>query len=78
MIRSRKHPELREARIAAMPPCCRPLGRLCPQHLSIDKQQMAYVHSKAEQAVISELLDVWGHVSLWSGNGYVFSGIDAL
>lgn len=71
MQRSRKHPELRAARIVALPPCCRPLGRTCPQHLAESRyRQQGYRPSAAERAVISELLDVWGHASIWNDRGW--------
>lgn len=69
MIRNRKFPELKAARIPQYP-CCREAGKKCPQHRSIPKPHMAYRHSESDRAAIGELLDVWGHVSIWN-RGYV-------
>jgi hypothetical protein len=69
MIRNRKHPELKTQRLSILPPCCKEIGRQCPQHLS-QSTHGAYISSKAEQSVISELLDVWGHASIYTASGW--------
>lgn len=76
MVRSRKHPELKASRIPQFP-CCQEAGKKCPQHRSIPPQHMAYKPSRAERAVISELLDVWGHASIWNDRGWVLTGVEA-
>ena len=69
MIRKRKHPELKELRLAALPPCCRENGKKCAQHLQTSGPR--YMRpSKTEQAVIAELIDVWGHASIWNDRGW--------
>jgi hypothetical protein len=69
MIRNRKHPELKAGRVPKYP-CCQEAGRKCPQHRSIPKHHMAYRPSASDRAAIGELLDVFGHVSIWN-RGYV-------
>jgi hypothetical protein len=74
MIRNRHYPELKTS---GFPPCCQEAGRKCPQHLSIPKPHMAYRPSKDERSAIGELIDVWGHVSIWRGrDSRVLSGIN--
>ena len=70
MVRSRKYPELKAQRIAALPPCCREVSRQCPQHLAVMSQRTAYSPSVAERNTISELLDVWGHASIYNERGW--------
>jgi hypothetical protein len=76
MIRQRHHPELKAGRIPQYP-CCQEAGKKCPQHRSIPKHHMAYRPSKAERLVIGELIDVFGHVSIFNGRGHLLNRIEA-
>lgn len=76
MIRQRKHPELRLSRIPQHP-CCRDAGRKCPQHHQAPPQRMAYRPSKAEQSVISELIDVWGYANILNDRGWTIARPEA-
>jgi hypothetical protein len=41
------------------------------------KHHMAYRPSKAERLVIGELIDVFGHVSIFNGRGHLLARIEA-
>lgn len=78
MIRARNYPELKRLRIDKLPQCCKDAGnKQCRQHKQASKQQMGYRHSQAEQAIISDLIDVWGHVAMFNNRGWQIDRIDA-
>jgi hypothetical protein len=75
MIRSRHYPELKALRIPQYP-CCQEAGKKCPQHRWAASQHH-YRYSKAERLVISDLIGVFGHVSMWNDRGWVLDRFEA-